>query len=106
MFYKEKIGKNKSCIPELRKLIVWKYAQRDATMASVAADLGFLKKCFLMLLKVITAIGHAIICIKKKTTRKISKIEERATCRTGKYDSFLSKTEINKSVSAKLTYQV
>ena len=66
MFYKEKIGKNKSCIPELRKLIVWKYAQRDATMASVAADLGFSEKYFLMLLRVITAMGHVIICPKKK----------------------------------------
>ena len=73
MFYKEKIGKNKSCTPELRKLVVRKYAERNATMASVAADLGFLEKCFLMLLKVITAIGHAIICIKRKRPVKSRK---------------------------------
>ena len=66
MLYKEKIGKNKSCTPVLRKLIVRKYAERNATMASVAADLGFSEKCFLMLLRVITAMGHAIICPKKK----------------------------------------
>jgi len=44
MFYNEKIGKNNSCTPELRKLIVQKYTERNATMTSLAADLGFSKK--------------------------------------------------------------
>ena len=71
------------------------------------ADLGFWEKYFLMLLRVCTALGNAIICPKKnKTTRQITKIEEKATCRASKYDHFLSKTEIYKYVSAKLTYQV
>jgi len=34
-------------------------SERNATMSSVAADLGFSEKCFLMLLRVITAMGHA-----------------------------------------------
>jgi len=33
-------------------------------MASVAADLGFSEKYFLMLLRVIIAMGHVIICPK------------------------------------------
>jgi len=74
-------------------------------MARVAANLGFSEKCFLILLRLITVMGHAIIC-PKKGTRKITKIEERRTCRTSKYDNFLSKTKNNISVSAKLTYQM
>ena len=67
------MGKRRSCTPELRQLIINKYAQPNSSMAKVASDLGCSKKMVFTAIKTYTDTGSCNNKIKKNGAAKQQK---------------------------------
>lgn len=93
------MGKNSNCTPELRRLIVFKYAKPNSTMASVAEDVGCSKKMVFTAIKTYNSTASLDNLPRKKRSRKTTLMEDRLICRSSKADPFMSSKQINEAVS-------
>ena len=82
------MGKNKSCSPELRKLIVQCYQNENESMSSIAKRFSCSKKMVFGAIQVFKRTGSFETPKRKPIERKTTPKEDRLICRISKADPF------------------
>lgn len=100
------MGRNPSCTPEIRAMIVRMYCSQKQTMRAIAGTLGVSKT---MVFQAIKAYGKTGTCENHKRQirgRKTTQIEDRQIVHLSKKNPFLSSMEILRQVQPQITCQI
>lgn len=100
------MGRNKSCTPDLRGRIVWKYTQQNMSIRKIALELVCSKTMFRNAIRHYAENGTIENKNRPPRPRKTTTEEDRIICRTSKKNPFLTSSEIRKEVGPQLTDEI
>ena len=100
------MGKNKSCTPQMRELIVQCYQNEQLSMSAIAQKFACSKKMVFGAIHLYNKTKEFETPARKPRARKTTLAEDRIICRASKRNPFLSSREIRAEIGLQINAEI